>query len=88
MHEANTALLHILVDYFGLLLYHHFKIGQGFSSDLKKKVFSYIISWITAQNVQKMQILLFFTLYIAGILNTVIDVFLTNTIIKNFIIIF
>ncbi len=53
-----------------LLLYHLFKIRQG---ALGKKAFCQIwnrwfISWITGQNVQKLQILVFFTSCIAGIL--------------------
>ncbi len=65
-----------------LLLYHQFKIGQELfwimvSSCKKcKKVFCRIwkrwfISWITGHNVQKLQILLFFTSYIAGILKNI-----------------
>ncbi len=55
MHEANTALLDILVD--------NSVIIPSFQNRT-----STFISWLTGQNVQKLQILTFFTSYIAGIL--------------------
>ncbi len=53
MHEANTAFLDILVDNSDISLDQ-----RWFTS----------ISWITGQNVQKLQILLLFASYIARIL--------------------
>ncbi len=75
MHEANTALLDILVD--NSVIIPSF---QNRTSTFLKKAFCRIwrrwfISWITGQNVKNLQILLFFTSYIAGILKVMISFF-------------
>ncbi len=74
MHEANTALFDILVNNSAIIPFFfksdehflHLWIGKKAFRRILKRWF---ISRITGQNVQKLQILLFFASFIARILN-------------------
>ncbi len=77
MHEANTALLAILVDNSVIIPSFLNRTSTFYIyGALCKKAFCRIlkrwfISLITGQNVQKLQILLFFASYIAHILKLI-----------------